>query len=717
MRRIVVLVIYLFLVKITLGVNFSFTTGNLFYKIINDSSVSVTYPNYEYTTASGHNYYKGYSKPTGNLIIPSSVYYNFGNYTSDGRTYSVISIDDCAFYDCRSITSVTLPNTISSIGNTAFYNCSSMEYLTIGDSITNIGNSAFNNCSSLTSVTIPNSVTSIGERAFYNCSGLITATIGEGVTSIGNEAFSRCTGLATVVIGNSVTSIGREAFYGCSGLTEITIPDSVSNIGEYAFAASPSITSLSIGKSVTNIGRGAFGSCPITYLYYDAIDCWTLASNAFSSATHTSLQFVTIGNDVQNIPEDLFFDCNNLSYVNYNGNISDWCEITFGNSYSNPMYYAANLHLDSVRISNLIIPDNVHIIKPYTFINGDCISSINISNILEIGNFAFSDCDSILTLDTRNVISVGSSAFADCDRLVQVNIGDSAHTIGNNAFANCFRMSSVSLGDSLHSIGDSAFIGCVRLVSPTLPPALEAIGNSAFSGCSQFNGMLTLPQKILQIGDSAYFGCSEITAITAKPINPPQISENTFSGINSNVPVYVPCGRELNYYITNYWENFPNLQEAFVSNITLIPNNETMGTVNVIQQPNCSDGTAIIQANANEGYQFVQWNDGSTENPHTITVTEDTTFIATFASVTSLPETEIHVISIYPNPANDILNITSPENILSVEIVNVVGQVVICKEANGNSISCNIEKLESGLYFVKIHSDSQTEHIHKFIKE
>jgi len=38
-----------------------------------------------------------------------------------------------------------------------------------------------------------------------------------------------------------------------------------------------------------------------------------------------------------------------------------------------------------------------------------------------------------------------------------------------------------------------------------------------------------------------------------------------------------------------------------------------------------------IEAVANEGYSFVQWNDGNTQNPRTVDVTMDTTFMATFA--------------------------------------------------------------------------------------
>lgn len=47
---------------------------------------------------------------------------------------------------------------------------------------------------------------------------------------------------------------------------------------------------------------------------------------------------------------------------------------------------------------------------------------------------------------------------------------------------------------------------------------------------------------------------------------------------------------------------------------------------------NCAfNSTQTIRATANDGYQFVRWNDGNTENPRTVTVTEDATYTAAFA--------------------------------------------------------------------------------------
>lgn len=160
------------------------------------------------TVTSPHWYgWDGYTKPTGSLVIPSSVTYQ-------GVTYSVTSIYLEAFLACDSLTSVTIPNSVTSIGESAFRYCSSLTSVTIPNSVTSIGQYAFRDCSSLTSVTIPNSVTYIGEAAFRDCSSLTSVTIPNSVTSIGNYAFYGCSSLTSVTVPNSVTSIGQYAFYG-----------------------------------------------------------------------------------------------------------------------------------------------------------------------------------------------------------------------------------------------------------------------------------------------------------------------------------------------------------------------------------------------------------------------------------------------------------------------------------------------------------------------
>ena len=185
---------------------------------------------------------RGETKYSGSIVIPSEI-------THNNVTYSVTSIGNEAFYECKGLTSIEIPNSVTSIGNEAFWGCRGLTSVTIPNSVTSIGGRAFQGCSGLTSIEIPNSVTSIGNYAFYGCSGLKEVHINDlsawcNISFGGSDAnplnyaenlYFNDELVTDLVIPNSVTSIGNYAFYECKGLTSVTIPNSVTSIGEYAF--------------------------------------------------------------------------------------------------------------------------------------------------------------------------------------------------------------------------------------------------------------------------------------------------------------------------------------------------------------------------------------------------------------------------------------------------------------------------------------------------
>ncbi len=60
-------------------------------------------------------------------------------------------------------------------------------------------------------------------------------------------------------------------------------------------------------------------------------------------------------------------------------------------------------------------------------------------------------------------------------------------------------------------------------------------------------------------------------------------------------------------------------------------------------------------------------------------------------------------IAVYPNPARDVLNIKSTDNITHITMMNNVGQVVLNKKvADDNVLELNVENYEPGLYMIKI---------------
>ena len=152
----------------------------------------------------------------------------------------------------------------------------------------------------------------------------------------------------------SVTSIGEWAFNQCSGLTSVTIPNSVTSIGHYAFSGCTGLTSVHLPNSVTTIGYGAFKGC-------------------------TGLTSVTIPNSVTSIGEGAFEECSNLGSVIIH-DIATWCNISFGDNRSNPLYYAHHLYLGDEEIKHLIIPNTVTSISDLAFKDCTGITSVTIPN-------------------------------------------------------------------------------------------------------------------------------------------------------------------------------------------------------------------------------------------------------------------------------------------------------------------------------------------------
>lgn len=134
---------------------YDFVAENIYYNILSskDLTCEVTYDE----LCSGE-----YS---GDVTIPSAVTYK-------GKTYSVVTIGNCAFANCPGLTSIVIPHTVTKIDYSAFWGCSNLTSIHIPNTVTTIEGGAFSHCSSLSSIIIPCSVTTIGIFAFLKCNNL-----------------------------------------------------------------------------------------------------------------------------------------------------------------------------------------------------------------------------------------------------------------------------------------------------------------------------------------------------------------------------------------------------------------------------------------------------------------------------------------------------------------------------------------------------------------
>ena len=468
------------------------------------------------------------------------------------------------------------------------------------------------------SITLPPALTSICDSAFLECSSLTSITIPNSVTSIGDYAFSDCPSLTSITIPNSVTSIGDEAFRGCSSLTSITIPNSVTSIGDEAFRGCSSLTSITcLGTTPPTLGTGVFNDTKLSAVYIpdNTLSAYQTAWGNeyvfFNNENTLTLHVATPGTLA-----DLIFDAGTrpvlVAKLTLTGTLND-DDFT---CMRETMTSLVDLDLSGITNTSGVYFEGkenlVRIILP--------------TNLTSIGYCAFKGCSSLTSITIpESVTSIGESAFCWCYSLTSITIPNSVTSIGEDAFNSCSSLTAITIPNSVTSIENSAFYYCSSLTSITIPNSVTSIGVIAFAGCSSLTS-LTIPNGVTSIGEQAFIDCSSLTSIICLGTTPPDASN--LEAPTTTCTLIVPRSAYNAYVRHTYWGQFLNIVSGDWL-VTLFANNNQWGEVT--GGGLYSNNTTItITATPYDGYSFLRWSDGNTDNPRTLTVTKDITLTAEF---------------------------------------------------------------------------------------
>ncbi len=516
------------------------------------------------------------------ITIPSTVteikpyaFYNCTSLVNLTLSSGVTTIDQEAFCNCANLETVTFSDSLTTVNSGAFNNCSKLNAVYITDleawcdiTFTNADanplykahNLYINNVLSTVTVPtaisqikqysfaglgndviIPGNITTIGNYAFYGGT-LESATLQEGVQTIKAYAFNGCTSMTSVYFPSTITVTENYAFGSCNKLgtyitdmeawcnvqfgdsggyyanpletghnlylngqlvTDLVIPDTITEIKYCSFMGASCIKTVTIPEGVTTIGRLAFYYC-------------------------TNLESISIPSTLTSIHNDrVFSNCNNLKEVHIS-DLAAWCNISFPNNSSNPLYYAKNLYLGNNKITDMVIPNTVTEIKPFTFYNCSGLTSLTIPD---------------------NVTAISNESFYGCSGLQSVTVGNSLASIGNNAFYNCSGLNAVYITDlekwcgiqfsnqqsNPLYYGHNLYVNNV-LSDITIPNTVIQLKQFAFTGLAN---NVTIPGSVTEIGSYAFADGKFSTAVMQEGVQ--IIKGNAFNNCKNMTSVYFPA--------------------------------------------------------------------------------------------------------------------------------------------------------------------------------
>lgn len=485
----------------------------------------------------------------------------------------------------------------------------------------------------------------------------------------------------TITSNNTVEIVApydNPIYYGLSG--NLTIPSTVTNNGTTytvtsingAFKQQSGLTSVIIPNTITYIG-----------------------SNSFSS---TGLTSVVMGNGVATIDSWAFSNCDNLTSISWSSSLT---EIN-----SNAFFHCHGL-------TTLELPNSVIRIRQYAFQSCVNLTSVSLGNsLVSLGESAFYGCTNLSSVLMPNTLTtIGSMSFKNCNHLSSVVIPNSVTSIGQEAFSRT-GLQSVTLGSSVSSIGADAFRNCNNLQSvvskASIPPTMQyyTFGDPGGITVTIPCGAMTAYQNNEQwsvftnMQEQFVYSFSAVTSDATKG----SVSVTANLSCNNSV-AHIEAIPNSEYHFAQWSDgNIQNPRDLTVSSdvdITAIfADFQIVAESSDASQGNVSGGgfynngeTAVLRANAANGYRFSHWQDDNTQNPRTITVTGNATFIAYFVATQEIDDVIADDINIY-SLSGQILVETAQKD--EIYIYDILGRKV-----DGGRKSC-FEVPRSGLYIVKI---------------
>lgn len=160
------------------------------------------------------------------------------------------------------------------------------------------------------------------------------------------------------------------------------------------------------------------------------------------------------------------------------------------------------------------VSDNVTEIADEAFANCNKLAYITFSENLEkIGDYAFSVCNGLQEVEIpSSVKQIGEGAFFYCESITKIDINASDMSLGSYIFSNCSSLKTVNFPEGFKEIPEGMFFRCSKLRYINGDVDFEKIGERAFTDCSALT-FYSL-SHVTELGDYALNGLKGIDYMT-----------------------------------------------------------------------------------------------------------------------------------------------------------------------------------------------------------
>lgn len=546
-------------------------------------------------------------------VIGDGAFRNSRGFSKIDLPYGVASIGNAAFMNCPDIDSVILPSSVQTIGKNAFAYDSSLSYLYYNcdsayiDFDVDFGQ-PFGQTPQLNNIVFGPDVRHLTKSMFMNCEGLNHLELNEGLISIGPQCFM-----------NFIASSHEPHYPQSSALNTVVLPSSLQSIGEKAFL----VAHISWFHGATGIGAGPANSG------IDTIFCRSTTPPVLES------------NYTDRISSNIY------DYAHKYGNVFNW-------------------GLDTMAV--LVVPCG-------------CLSAYSTESdpYWETGWTSFTTIIEKAPFDiqlTVNVDTMGTATWAcatggnisltatptDHHHFVGWSDGDTSNprtlTVSSDtalqaqfAWGNLYQVTVQSANNSRGSAtGSGTYV-------ENSVDTLTATANYGYHFDHWNDGDTTNP-RLLTVTASGTYTATFMPNQYTLAVSSEDSAHGTVSGsgaYNFNTSHTITATPTTGYHFTQWNDgNTSNPRSimitrdtAFVASfainiysLTVASADATMGGASADTSHYEHGDTATLLATPQYGYHFDHWNDGNTDNPRLVVMTQNKSLTAVFAANTYIVATQ-----------------------------------------------------------------------------